>query len=186
MEKYKQQIIDRGYSVVAETEDGIAFANESASFSVILLKEYFSNHRSDAKAGHDLHRILKEKFWFAEKSTICVIASIHEDEGNPKEEIERNEYYFLKIFPEKIHILPQKQNKDIKIVFSPMENEKDTGDYCINPFDNFDGLCSANYLEYLSRAKDGDVIKYPKIISGMGTSFLNYWAYKLYQTEIQK
>lgn len=183
MEEYKKQIIERGYELIAETEDGACFANESTSFCVILLKQYHSRCNSDKEAGHDLHKILKDKYQFAEKSTILVIASLHPDEGNSKEEIERNEYFFLKIFPERIHILPQKQNKEIKITFEPMNGENDTGNYHINPFDHFDGLCSANFLGYLTEAKNGDVVKYPKIIS---TSFFNYWAYKLYSTEIIK
>lgn len=112
-----------------------------------------------------------------------MITSVHEDEDRNKEEIERNEYYFLKIFPERICILPKSGNKDIKITFEAMNAENDTGNYTINPFDYFDGLCCSNFLEYLSRAQDGDVVKYPKIIS---PSYFNYWAYKLYQTEVVK
>lgn len=182
MDNYKQQILERGYEFVDETEDGSCYVNESVSFCVILLNEYFSRHKTDAKAGHELHQILKNKYHFAEKSTICVIANVHIEEDNEKEDIERNEYYFLKIFPERINILPKKQNKEIKIVFEPMLNEKDIGNYFINPFDYFDGLCSVNYLAYLSEAKDGDIVKYPKIIS---PSFFNYWAYKLYSTEVK-
>lgn len=183
MEEYKQQIINQGYQMVAETEDGVCFVNEAVNFSVILLKEYYSGHDTDAKAGHELHKILKDKYGFAEKSTICIIANVHPDEKRTLEKIQRDEYYFLKVFPEKISILPQTQNKNIKITFSPMTNENDKGNYFINPFEEFDGLCSGSFLEYLSTAKNGDVVKYPKIIS---TSFFNYWGSKLYKIEIEK
>ena len=183
MENYKQQIIDRGYQLVAETEEGYCFVNESTNFCAILLKEYCSEHYNNAKSGYELLEILKNKYGFAEKATICVIVNVTSDENKSKESIERDEYFFLKIFPERIHILPIKSNKEVKITFEPMSGENDKGNYTINPFDKFDGLCSSNFLEYLSKAQDGDIIKYPKIVD---TSFFRYWGQKLYQIEIVK
>jgi len=181
MEQYKQQIINKGYELIAETEDGFCFANENTSFGVILLREYSS--KNDARAGHKLHEILKNKYSFAEKSTICIIASIECNEDKDREDLERNEYYFLKIFPERINILPEKRNKEIQLTFVPMSNENDVGNYHINPFEKLDGLACVNFLEYLCKAQNNDIIKYPAAIN---IGFFNYWAYKLYKTEVIK
>lgn len=177
MEQYKQQIIDRGYSIVEESEFGISFVNESAKFCVILLKQYWSQNKHDAEFGHSLHANLKKKFIYAEKCTILVINALHPEESRTQEEIERDEYFFLKMFPENIQYLPKAENKSTTINFSPMKSAEDKGDYTVDPFDEFDGKCSGNFLKYLSQAKDGDVVKYPKIVDNR---FFRYWADKLY------
>lgn len=175
MEKYKQQIIDRCYSVITETEEGITFVNEDVQFCVILLKTYKGD--DDKEKGFELHKILKSKFSYAEKCTICVIIDTNED----KEKIQRNEYFYSKIFTDRINILPIKSDKSIKISFSSMKDVFDTGDYTVNAFDYFDGLCCINYMEYLSKAKNGDIVKYPKIANN---SYFRYIANKLYSIEV--
>ncbi len=190
MEKYKQEIINRGYSVVSEMEHGISFVNEKVSTCVILLKEYKADKDDNLSnedlgilyntyRGYDLHRDLKSKYIFAEKSTRCVIINFSGD----KESIERDPYHFLKIPTNKIYTLPKDVNKNITIKFSPMKDASDFGDFTVDPYDFFDGLCCAKYFEFLAKAKDGDIVKYPKIIEN---SYYRYQADKLYKIELLK
>jgi hypothetical protein len=175
MEEFKNKIIDRGYSIVEESEEGIAFVNEDTQFCAILLK-FYSDEDYDRR-GFKLHDVLKSKFSFAEKCTICIIL----DSDIDKEKLVRDEYFYCKILPERINILPIKSDKSVKIIFSPMDNASDVGDYTVNPFEPFDGLCSSNYIEFLSNAKDGNIVKYPKIVNN---SYFRYLAYKLYNIEV--
>lgn len=173
MENYKKQITDRGYKVVSETEEGISFVNEDVKFCAILLKKY-KEDGNDKEYGRELKKTLN--YSYAEKGTFCIIISTDDD----RDKIQRDPYFYVKIFTDKINILPIKEDKSITIIFMPMKDSSDVGDYTVNAFDHFDGLLSASYFEYLTNAKHGDIVKYPKIID---SSFFRYHANKLYTIE---
>lgn len=179
MENYKQQIIDRGYKVVAETEDGISFVNEEAQFCAMLLFKYNSLSNLDKDHGHDLHETLKDKYPYANKATICVIVDYEGD----AEKIQRNEYYFSKIFTNRINILPSKVNKGIRIIFEPMVNQCDLGSYTINPFENVDGFACANFYDFLSSVTKDCVVKYPRCLD---IGYFRWVANKLFDIETVK
>jgi len=173
MEEYKKSIIDRGYKIVSETEDGVSFVNEDIQTCAMLLFKYNDLSQFDKDHGHDLHKTLTNKYNYANKSTICVIV---EYEGDP-ETIQRNEYYFSKVFTDRINILPTKSDKSITVTFDPMLNESDSGDYKINPYDFFDGLACSNFYEFLSSITKDCVVKYPKCLD---ISYFRYITNKLY------
>jgi len=160
MNDYKQQIIDRGYKVVAETEDGISFVNEKLQTCAMLLFKYNQLSNLDKDRGHDLHKTLIDKYSYANKGTICVIVDYEGDVT----EIESNEYYFLKIFTNKIHILPSNIDKTITVRFEPMTGADDLGDYTINPFLPVDGVACACFYGFLASVKQNCVVKYPKSV----------------------
>ncbi len=143
---------------------------------VILLKEYNDINKSLAQ---DLHAELRKSYAYAEKCTICVVINYNGD----REELERNEYFFLKIFADKINIIPAKSDKTKTISIVPIKDNSDLTGFFMDPYDHFDGLCIAKYVEFLSTANDGDVFKYPKIIN---PSFLRYWAEKLFTVNFIK
>lgn len=174
MENYIQQIVDRGYAIVEKTAQGVCFVNENTRFGVILVANYRSDG-PDIERGHGLHEILKDKYGFTEKATICVIV----DTDCDKEALKKNEYYFVKIFADRINILPTKSDKSITVTFDPMVDINDHGNYYFNPFETVDGLVASNFIEYLSNAKSGDVVKYPKAVE---IRYFIYLAQKLYNT----
>ena len=175
IEKFKQEIMARGYKLISETDKGVSFANEDTQFGVILLKKYTGIH-SDEDGSSELHDSLKKLYPFAEKSTVCVMMDAEGD----KEKIQRDEYFFSKIFTDRINILPERKDKKKTILFSPMTGITDVGDYTVNPFDYFDGLCVTNYLAFLAQAKDRAVVKYPKIVD---RRYFVYLAQKLYSVD---
>jgi hypothetical protein len=172
----RQQITDKGYKIVAETEDGVSFVNEDTQICVMLLNYYDDLSNKDKDHGHELHKTLTEKYQYANKCTICVII----DSPSDKEAIQRNEYYFVKIFSDRINIIPSSVNKAIKITFEPMVGACDFGDYTINAFEPIDGLTCANFYSFLSSVTKNSVVKYPKCIS---TSYFRFMAHKLFAIE---
>jgi hypothetical protein len=176
MEDYKQQIIDRGYKVVAETEDGTSFVNEDVEVCVMLLNYYDDLSTKDKDHGHELHKTLTEKYQYANKCTICVII----DSNGDKEAIQRNEYYFVKVFTNRISMLPVKTNKAIKINFIASKNCRDFGNYTINPFEPIDGIACADFYHFLSLVTEDSFVKYPKCISN---SYFRWLANKFFTIE---
>ncbi len=160
-EIYKQQILDKGYTVVAETEDGISFVNVEVQTCAMLLFNYDDSDTStDKDIGIDLHKTLTTKYIYANKGTICVIANTTNDRNT----ILRNQYFFTKISPEHIFILPSKIDKSITITIKPMIDINDLGDHTVNPFEPIDGLTCIGLYRFLSIVTKDSTIKYPPCI----------------------
>lgn len=181
-EEAKKNIEDKGYKFIVESEYGMAFANEQTNFCVILLfklemEKLLDIKESRNKRGLSLLEELTNKFPFAEKSTIRVI--LNSDVITNREEVERDIYFFCSILADKIDYLPSKVDKSIVITIDPMANITDTGDYCVDIFQSLDGLAISNFYGFLVRAKNGDVVKYPRVAD---IKYFRYVANKLYTT----
>ena len=171
MELVKQQILDKGYTLCLENENGCSFINKEIQFCVLILKT-FSNEESESWNG--LYESLKKEAQYIKK-TIAVILHTEED----KEEINRDPYWFAKIFPEQISSIPSVK-KDITVNIVPMKDVSDVGDFTFNLFDYYDALATTSYLDFLvNKAQDGCVIKYARIMDWQNVSHVRYITEKL-------
>jgi len=172
MENLKNKVIDKGYKIITENKRSISLVNESIKYCVILVDQY-SEDGDERKDILNLQKELEIKYAFAEKGTILVINEIPDN----REEIERNVYFFLRIYSDSLNSIPSKFDKELEIIFSPMIDINDNGDYTINPFELFDGLSINKYLAFINEAKSGDVVKYPRIYE---THYLRYLTNKFF------
>lgn len=178
---YKEQIIQKNYQVFSEVEGAISFNNEDCKTCVILVENY--SDLSDELL-NSLHEELQTKYNYAEKSTICVILNAPEEN---KLEIARDPYFFLKIFVDDIHILPEYLNKDIVIEFKPaMSAEELNGDYNIDPFLFYEAIACVNFYRFLSTVRENKIVKYPPIISMYGLSWYRYMTNKFFIENLTK
>lgn len=181
MEKLKNKFTKLGYETVVENETGISMVKEDVSTCLIILQDYDENQLYDDS---ELRKPLNSKFSFAEKGTICVF--VNHDESIEIEDIEADNYYALKVHESHADCIPHRK-EDIRITFKPIESLEGIlapapSSYVISPFRKMDGLMSQDFYRYLANAKDGDVVRYPEIISGMMLSWFRYVANKQYST----
>ncbi len=172
----KNKIIEKGYRIISEEENFIAFVNEKVKYCCILTKKY---DKETYDKLYEYHEILKKEFDFAEKGTILLINDIVDD----REKIESDVYSFLKTYIDNIDILPCIQNKTITITFKPIESSDDACDYAINPYEEFDGIAMRKYLMFLNRVTKDSIVLYPKIFE---PHYLRYVANKFFTIELIK
>jgi len=188
MQEIKSRLNSFGYTTVVESELGISLVNENLSTCVIILDMYDSEQ---LYKDSELRGPLENKYFFAEKGTICIFSKA--SEGMTIEEIERDEYHALKVHESHIDCIPSRK-EDITIIFEPISTLNEYNNsilnenvaYVIDPFSKIDGLMSQGFYRYLATAKDGDIVKYPLIISGMTVSWLRYITQKFYKEELKR
>jgi hypothetical protein len=187
MQEIKDKLNKIGYTTVVESEAGISLVNENLSTCVIILDVY---DPEQLYGDSELREPMEKKYSFAEKGTICVFSKA--PEGLTIEEIERDEYHALKLHESHIDCIPSRK-EDITIIFEPVKTLNEYNNsilneevaYVIDPFSKVDGLMSQGFYRYLANAKDGDIVKYPLIISGMTVSWLRYITQKFYKQELR-
>lgn len=182
MKNLKEKFTKLGYKQVTENEFGISMVKEDISTCLIILKDYDKNQLYNDS---ELRSPLDSRFSFAQKGTICVF--INHDESLEIEDIEADEFNALKVHESHIDCIPHRK-EDISIVFKPIESIESIlvpapSSYVISPFRKMDGLMSQDFYRYLANAKDGDVVRYPEIISGMMLSWFRYVANKQYSIQ---
>lgn len=175
----KNKILKKGYRVISEENDIITFVNENVKYCCILIKNYDENDENMMNNLYEHHEKLKKKFDFANKGTILLINDIIDN----REEVERNIYNSLKTYVDNIDILPTNKDKSITITFKGIETPEDECDYCINPYEEFDGLALKKYLLFLNRVTKDSIVLYPKIFE---PHYLRYVANKLYKINLEK
>jgi hypothetical protein len=153
-EEIKQAILNKDYTLQLETEQGCSFYNNAVEFCVIILKEYtMENHYKEFR---ELFEDLQKKIAYTKKTIAIILNTDYE-----KEEVRRDEYYFMKIFEDQIDSIPVKKN-EITINIVPMEDINDNGDYLIDPLELYDSIAVIKLVEFVISAKDNCVIKYPR------------------------
>lgn len=192
MEKYIEEIVSRGYSIVSNEIDMVSFANESVNYCCILIQSYeglYDPNEEKLERLFELEGILKSKYSFANKGIILIIVDIPVDKERSK--IERDVYNYIKTYVDNIDILPSKINKDITISFKTMDASMVGFDiiagkeismnsstvYVIDPFEEFDGISVQNYLKFLNTVNEDSIVYYPKIYE---PQFIRYVANKFY------
>lgn len=174
MEITKQQILDKGYTLLLENEHGCAFYKKDISFCVLILKEYSDK---DSSNWDELYEALKKEVMYIKK-TLAVILNTDDD----KDSVQEDPYYFAKIFQEQISLIPS-QKRNITINLLPMQNLNDIGDYYVDPLKDYDGKATSSLLDFLvNKATDNCVIKYPRLLGMEGASHIRYIAEKLVDT----
>lgn len=184
MNKLKEKFIQLGYAVVIENELGISMVKEDISTCLLILQDYDEKH---FYLDSELRKPMSSKFSFADKGTFCIF--INPGELYKIEELEADEYNAIKIHESHVDCVPHRK-EDILITFKPIESVEDilapdSPGYTINPLKKIDGIGSQDFFRYLSTAKDGDVVMYPRIISGMMLSWFRYVAQKQYIIKLE-
>lgn len=175
----KNKILEKGYTIISEEDDFISFVNESVKYCCILIKRYDKEDDEIMDKLHELHKTLQKDYNFAEKGTILLINDVVDE----REKIERDVYFFLKTYVDNIDILPSISDESITITFKPIESIDDACDYCISPFEFFDGIAMRKYLMFLNRVKRDSIVLYPKIFE---PHYLRYVARKMYNENFNK
>lgn len=175
----KNKIIEKGYRIISEENDIITFVNENVNYCCILIKKYDEKDYETMDKLYEYYEKLKKEYDFADKGTILLINDI----VNEREIIERNVYNSLKTYIDNIDVLPSTKNKLITITFKSIESPDDACDYCINPYEEFDGIAVKKYLIFLNRVTKDSIVLYPKIFE---PHYLRYVANKIYTIKLIK
>ena len=155
-------------------EETEIYINSKINWGVIVAYTYFTEE--DREQYLDLFENVKKELNIKHFFLLILDNRLIEAE---KDEIKRDEYFFIKIFEEDIDAILDNENKEKDIVFEAMDSIEDKGDYLINPFDYIDGLAIINFLKYLHSVnikKDNMplVIKYPKCIQLSTIAYFKY------------
>lgn len=175
----KNKIIEKGYRIISEENDIITFVNEKVNYCCILIKKYDEKDYETMDKLYEYYEKLKKEYDFANKGTILLINDIIDN----REEVERNIYNSLKTYVDNIDVLPTNKDKSITVTFKGIESPEDECDYCINPYEEFDGLALKKYLLFLNKVTKDSIVLYPKIFE---PHYLRYVANKLYKINLEK